>query len=231
MLIAITGNVGSGKSRVAAILAASLRCPTIDSDQVCRELLEPGRAGWRALRERWPDRFLGDDGLLDRQALRQAVFSEPEIRQGLEQILHPLVRDTVTRAASDPTCRPHMLVEVPLLFEVGWQDDFDALVTVYAGREMCLVRTMARDRVSRPHTEAILALQINPEAKAAMSDWVIDNSGIWSSTVLQVHWLVHQLRALDLPRRTTDVFARKKLDSPGDSTYKRGNGDRRSPAF
>lgn len=231
MLIAITGNVGSGKSGVAAILAGSLRCPTIDSDQVCRELLEPGQAGWQALTERWPDRFLGDDGQLDRKRLRQAVFSEPEVRLGLEQILHPLVREAVKTAAGSPACRPYLLVEVPLLFEVGWQDDFDAVVTIHAGAEVCLARTMARDQVPRPQAEAILALQIDPEQKAAMADFVVDNGGIWSCTVLQVHWLIRQLRALDLPRRTTDVFARKKLDSPGDSTYKRGNGDRRSPAF
>jgi len=194
MIIAITGAVGSGKSRVAAMLASALGCDCIDTDMICRQLLMPGQAGWLELKKRYLDRFFTDDEQLDRTSLREAAFAEESVRQELEEILHPRVRRLVANAAEHMRGQGHhLLVEVPLLFEVGWQQDFDRVVAVYAPTSVCGTRTSLRDGVPSQQAESILALQLSPEEKAKRADWVVNNAGIWAATVLQVSYLVRQL--------------------------------------
>lgn len=200
MRIAVTGTVGSGKSGVAAQLAAALRCDAVDTDQLCRNALGSGQPAWCELRARYPERFFAEDGSLDRVQLRQAVFADAALRLELEGILHPIVRDQVAaHARAALITRRHLLVEVPLLFEVGWQHDFEQVVAVYAPQEVCIERTVARDNASREQAASIVALQLSPEEKAAKADWVIDNGGIWAATVLQVSYLVRQLQSSCLP--------------------------------
>lgn len=199
MNIAITGTVGSGKSRVAAILTGMLPMQHVDTDILCRQLLLPDQPGWNDLKERWPERFFSTDGTLDRVRLREAVFTDPEIRESLESILHPRVRETVAafrrRAAAQ---EEHLLVEVPLLFETGWNQDFDYVVAVFAPSPCCVARTMMRDHVPHHQAESIVALQLSAEEKAKRADSVVDNSGIWAATVLQVSFLVRNLQRLGL---------------------------------
>lgn len=194
MNIAITGSVGSGKSGVAAILAGTLHIDSVDTDMLCRQLLLPGQPGWNDLKERWGERFFGTDGNLDRIRLREAVFAEPEVREGLENILHPRVREAVTtcrRIAAEN--RRHLLVEVPLLFETGWNLDFDYIVAVYAPVALCIARTIRRDNVPPHQAESIISLQLSAEEKALRADSVVDNSGIWAATVLQVSRLARNI--------------------------------------
>ncbi len=199
MNIAITGTVGSGKSRVTDILAGQLRIRPLDTDVLCRQLLEKGQPGWSDLIERWGDTFNDETGELDRVRLREIAFTDPEVRKGLEDILHTRVRERVaTHMQTSADVQIHQLVEVPLLFEAGWESDFDYVVTVYAPTDICLDRTVERDHVSREQAASILALQLSPEEKAERADSVIDNSGVWGATVLQVSLLSRKLRELGL---------------------------------
>ncbi|SHO50489.1 dephospho-CoA kinase [Desulfopila aestuarii] len=196
MIIAITGAVGSGKSRVAAMLASALSCDCIDTDMVCRQLLMPEQSGWFELKKQYADRFFADDGQLDRTMLREAVFADPTVRQDLEEILHPRVRQLVAKAAEDVAAKgKYLLVEVPLLFEVGWQEDFDCVVAVYAPTSVCGARTSQRDGVPHQQVESILSLQLSSEEKAKRADLVVNNGGIWAATVLQISHLVRQLES------------------------------------
>ncbi len=199
MNIAVTGSVGSGKSAVATMLANLLPASSLDTDAVCRRQLQPGQAGLLALRKRWPQRFFTAEGELDRVALREAVFSDADIRRSLEDILHPLARQEVrTRLQADVGSGTHLLVEIPLLFEVGWQDEFDRVVAVYAPVSVCVRRTSARDGVSPRQAEAILGAQMSPEEKAHRADFVVDNSGLWTATAAQVCCLARQLQRLGM---------------------------------
>lgn len=195
MNIALTGTIGSGKSSVTAILANALDAEIEDADQVCRQLLATGEAGWQALRQIWPESYFDTDGALDRRLVRETISADPQRRIELEDILHPLVRQVVSRTGD--LCRRvgrHLVVEVPLLFETGWHQDFDCSVVVYVPRDVALSRTMRRDGVSLAQTERILALQQSAEEKCDRADLVIDNSGNWLQTVLQVYRIAHALR-------------------------------------
>ncbi len=197
MNIAITGNVGSGKSGVAAILAGIMQIEAIDTDAICRDLLLQSQPGWIKVRQCWPQFF--QDEVLDRTLLREAVFSDPAIRQGLEDILHPLVRDIVLKCIQEAKKKKHsLLVEVPLLFEVGWSGDFDHVIAVYTDRDICIDRTVLRDNVPRKQAESILGLQMSAEEKADYADSVINNSGIWAATVFQAAHLGCRLQEVGL---------------------------------
>lgn len=197
MNIAITGSVGSGKSGVAGILAGYLQVDSIDTDGICRELLQHSQSGWSEVRRRWPQFFIDD--VLDRKLLREAVFEDRSVREELEDILHPLVRKKVLEAMQIAhKNNVSLLVEVPLLFEVGWKADFDHVVAVYATGDTSVERTVLRDGVPRKQAESILALQMSPEEKAEHADSVINNSGIWAATVLQVAHLGRHLQEVGL---------------------------------
>ncbi len=193
MLIGVTGSIGSGKSLVARLLGELLPAPVVSSDEICRSLLEKGEAGYRAFTATWGDRFLSQSGEIDRLLLRAAVFDNDDIRLQLEGILHPLVRQRLLDLKGEHALSSIIIAEVPLLFECGWQSDFDAVVCVVATREAALQRVVRRDSAERAEVETILKLQMDPAAKAKLSDWVVDNSTTVEQTTRQVAALVEPL--------------------------------------
>lgn len=195
MNIALTGGIGSGKSCVAGILGNALMVPVVSTDAICRNLLQPGALAWQAVRQKWQERFLCADGAINRPLLREAVFKDSDLRQALENILHPLVRSEVKMymSAAEKTGEG-LVVEVPLLFEVGWQADFDCTIAVYAPQAICLQRITRRDAVDIEQARGILAAQMDPDLKAAKADFVINNSGLWVQTAQQVYRLARQLK-------------------------------------
>jgi dephospho-CoA kinase len=196
MLIGVTGSIGSGKSLVARLLSELLPAPVVSSDEICRSLLEKGEAGYRAFTSIWGDRFLSQSGDIDRVLLRTAVFDNDDIRIQLEEILHPLVRQALLDLKRNIVPSTIHVAEVPLLFECGWQSDFDTIVCVVAEREVTLQRVVQRDSAQRSEVEKILKLQMDPAAKAEQSDWVVNNSGTVEQTTRQVTALVEQLGEL-----------------------------------
>lgn len=194
MNIALTGGIGSGKSCVAGILGNALMVSVVSTDAICRNLLQPDALAWQAVRQIWQERFLCADGAINRPLLREAVFKDSDLRQALENILHPLVRSEVKmRLSAAEKAGEGLIVEVPLLFEVGWHADFDCTIAVYAPQEICLQRITSRDAVDIEQAREILAAQMDPDLKAAKSDFVINNSGLWVQTAQQVYRLARQL--------------------------------------
>lgn len=195
MIVAITGGIGSGKSSVASYLVNQARAQYCDTDEFCRESLLKDHAGWQGVVQKWGSRFLDKDGNIDRPLLRKTIFDDSIIRSELENILHPLVKNYVAElGAASKSSGNLLVVEVPLLFEVGWQGHFDKVVTVDASKEGCVKRVMERDGVSEEETEKIIGAQMPLEEKANLSDYVIDNSGSWQATCEQVNVLLTRLR-------------------------------------
>lgn len=197
MLIGVTGGIGSGKSLVAQLLGELLPAAVFNSDEISRRLLRKGEAGYLQFVALWGNRFVDENGEIDRVLLRTAVFDQEEIRQELEQILHPLVRQELVSAKEQ--CEPDQILvaEVPLLFECGWQADFDKIVCVKVPAHQALARVITRDSARKAEVEKIMKLQMDQELKASKSDWTIDNSGTLKETSVQVAELaekIHRLR-------------------------------------
>lgn len=193
--VAVTGSIGTGKSTVSKILAAALAAELIDTDQVCRQQMEPGAEGFEQFRQVFGERFVQGDGTIDRELLRQETFADVQVRKNLENILHPIVRRHVAaRSRLLVDKKEILIVEVPLLYEVGWQDDFDACVVVYVPEKLCVQRINARDGIPSGLIRQILHAQIPIEKKLAYGHFIVDNSGTMVSTVQQVAWLAKKLR-------------------------------------
>lgn len=130
MLLGVTGTIGSGKSYVAARLGRLLGAPVLSADSICRELLEKDQPGYLAFLNQGGQAYLSQAGDIDRPRLRDAAFQDQGLRRILEEILHPLVRQRLTQARASLAPDTCMVAEVPLLFESGWQSDFDYIVCV-----------------------------------------------------------------------------------------------------
>jgi dephospho-CoA kinase len=183
-LIAITGGMGSGKSTVSRFWATHSGLPHIDIDEVCRGLLGPGEAGWQALRALLPSSFFTDSGALDRQGLRRALFADAALRREVNRCVHPLARERMHEMAG--RAEGTFLVDVPLLYEAGWLDEFAASVVVYARPQVCCRRLVARDSITEGEAAQSMAAQADLGEKALRADHVVDNSGCWLFTRLQV---------------------------------------------
>lgn len=194
MMIAVTGGIGSGKSTVAKILVTAVGGEYIDTDQVCRRLMERGGAGYQQFTERYGTAFLDSQGSIDRHKLRQAVFSNSSVKNDIENILHPLVRThlkTIKEKKHGPGNR--YIIEVPLLFEVGWQDDFDMSVLVYVPEDISCGRVVKRDQTSVESVRQIIASQISIEEKCKRADWVINNATTYVATVCQAAYVARNI--------------------------------------
>lgn len=190
MNIGVTGSIGAGKSFVAEILTELSGGVSIDTDQVCKELLMKNGPGYEGVVRKWGTRFLvKENSEIDRAKLRETIFHDSTIRKDLENILHPLVRENI-KIAKKKLHGKLLVVEIPLLFETGWHEDFDNSLLVVAEHEVCLKRVMDRDKVGIEHVEKILDVQMSTEEKRKLADYVIDNSGEPAETRKQVEKLL-----------------------------------------
>ncbi len=187
-IIAITGGIGSGKSKVCSHLAQLCQLPVVDLDRICRQLLVTGAPGWLALKERVDDHFFTVSGELDRVDFRKALFTDAELRSRVDALLHPLAQKKMVEQVSRHS--GPVLVEIPLLFEAGWQDDVQRIVVVYADPEVRNQRIVSRDNVSAEQARNEICAQYSLAEKALQAHHVIDNSGSWQETCLQLRHLV-----------------------------------------
>jgi dephospho-CoA kinase len=174
MRVGLTGGIGSGKTEVAGILE-QLGAFVIDTDELAREAVAPGSAGLAAIAARWPQAVR--DGELDRTALAEIVFADPQARERLNAIVHPIVRALAVK--QEERAAPGQLIVhvVPLLFETGYADMVDRSILVTAPLEERIGRVMLRDGVDEAHVRARIAAQIDPEIARERADYVIANDG------------------------------------------------------
>jgi dephospho-CoA kinase len=175
MRVALTGGIASGKSIVAAELAAR-GAIIIDADVLAREVVEPDTPALAAIIDRFGEQVVAG-GRLDRARLAQIVFADPLARRDLEQIVHPAVRARAAeleRAAGDAAIVVHV---IPLLVETGQQGDFDLVVTVDVDQETQIQRLVARNGFTRGEAESRIAAQAGREDRKIVADVVVDNTG------------------------------------------------------
>ncbi|MEM8952055.1 MAG: dephospho-CoA kinase, partial [Pseudomonadota bacterium] len=172
-ILGLTGSIAMGKSTASRIFE-SFGVPVFDADGAVHSLFVPGGAAVLPVLEAFPT--CGDTaGGIDRKALGQAVFNNPNALRRLERIVHPLVRATqrsflVKQAAAR---RPLVLMDVPLLYETGGNRLMDAVAVVSAPAFLQAQRVLRRPGMSRQRLEAILARQLPDREKRKRADFVI----------------------------------------------------------
>jgi dephospho-CoA kinase len=202
-IVGLSGGIGTGKSTVARLLTA-LGATVIDADAIVHELQAPGSPVLAEISEAFGDGVLDAGGALDRAALGAIVFRDPDARARLGAIMHPRVGAEMARRLAKARDADVKLVvlDIPLLFEGrkagaggAAQLAFDATVLVYAPEELQIERQLARDGCSREEALRRVRAQLPIEAKRAMADHVIDNSGSLGETEDQVRALYAELVA------------------------------------
>ncbi len=189
IIIGLTGNIGSGKSTVAAFLR-EMGYPVLDADLLAERARELKKAELKAL---FPEAFLGEE--LDRRRLAQLVFSDPQKLRALEELIHPEVRRLLEEELSRLEA-PLVFVEIPLLFEKGWEERLQGTILVAAPLEERLKRAMARSGLSREEVLARERAQMPEEEKRRRATWVLENRGSLEDLRAQVQALLGEIRAI-----------------------------------
>lgn len=172
--IGLTGGIASGKSTVAAELARR-GAVVVDADAIARAVVAAGSPGLARVREEFGEQVIGPDGEMDRAAVARLVFSDPEARERLNGIIHPLVRAEGRRLVEQAGPDAVVVQDVPLLVETGQASQYDLVLVILADAEERIAR-MVRDRgMSEDEARARIDAQATDEQRRAAADVVIVN--------------------------------------------------------
>lgn len=175
LLVALTGNYGMGKSAVLNMFG-KLGAYTIDADEVVASLLKEQKVIEQIREILGAEVFDPQDGL-DRKKVADAIFNDAALRASLENLLHPLVFDGIDAAITQREREDAIIVvEIPLLFERGYEKKFNRTITVFTDEATALAR-LEKKGIGRPEAMQRLRAQIPIRDKIRKSDFVIDNNG------------------------------------------------------
>ncbi|MBI1175619.1 MAG: dephospho-CoA kinase [Sideroxydans sp.] len=174
--VGLTGGIGSGKSTVADLFRAC-GATVIDSDQISHQLTQPAGTAIPAIRASFGADYINDRGALDRERMRQRVFSDSAAKQQLEAILHPLIRaEMLAQAAAHAA--PYLLLVVPLLLETAnYRGLVQRVLVVDCAEKRQIEHTMQRSKLNAQEVHAIMAHQLSRTERLCHADDVIHNDG------------------------------------------------------
>ena len=173
--IALTGGIGSGKTTVTDYFR-KLGVPVIDADETSHEVTQAGEPAVQKISDAFGDSVLDCDGNLDRTALRNIVFADPESRKLLESILHPEIRRRMNEAASR-TQSPYCLFSIPLLIETDQHTSYDRILVIEASEDRRRSWIQARSDLTQNEITAILSAQVSDEQRRRAADDLLMNDG------------------------------------------------------
>lgn len=177
--VGLTGGIASGKSTVARMIR-DRGVRVIDADAIARRLSEPGGSLYRAFAAHFSPAFFLPDGEMDRRRIAAAVFANPEERKWVDAAAHPLIKgEAEAEMREAERCGETIVVlDVPLLFEAGWDALVDETWLVYVPPAVQIARLMARNGYTEAEARARIAAQMALDAKCARADVVLDNAGM-----------------------------------------------------
>jgi dephospho-CoA kinase len=197
LVVGLTGGIASGKSTVSSMFQDA-GVPVICADELARDAVQPGSQALDEIRRTFGARVIDQEGGLDRVRMAELVFSDESKREALEHIIHPRVAEQKDRRIDALRHDGHRLaiVDVPLLYEKGWERQFDLIIVVYVPRIAQEQRLMQRDGMTRDEARSRLDAQMPIDDKKQKADRVVDNSDSLAHTRKQVDALLRELRVL-----------------------------------
>jgi len=175
-ILGVTGGIGSGKS-AATQWFESQGIQVVDADIVAREVVEKGQPALQKIQQTFGDWVLQPDGSLDRRALREYIFQNPEARQTLEKITHPAIRQSIIQQLQKPRSAYVILVS-PLLFETNQHELVNHTLLVDASEQTQIQRASQRDGQNQEQIQKIIAAQMPRERKRELANDVVFNDGL-----------------------------------------------------
>ncbi len=178
-IIGLTGGISCGKSAVADVLRRHFGATTLDIDTVTRWLLEPGGELFEAYVRHFGSYVVTREGTLNRRLIGEIIFNHPDEREWINSVAHPVLlqkaRDFLVECSEIGAGL--VVLEVPLLFEAGWEHLFDEIWAVYTKRQTQIWRLMSRDNLTRQQALARINAQMSTEELCARADVKIRNLG------------------------------------------------------
>jgi dephospho-CoA kinase len=196
MLIGLTGSIAAGKSAVSDFLRQQ-GAHIIDADALSRQAVLPGSQGAASIKEAFGGQFFDEQGELKRRALGDYIFANPQKRELLNSLLHPLIAQSALqqyREIQQKDPRTLVILDAPLLIEAGWHEWCQQVWVVIAPEEVRLERLMKRDNMSLAQAQRRLSSQMPQQEKLKYADAVIDNGGALENTYQQVLKLLSAYR-------------------------------------
>lgn len=185
--VGLTGNIGSGKSTVSEIFSA-LGIPVFHADEASKKFLDHPSV-MQEVASLFGQKVLSESGCINKRALATVVFNNPEALSSLNAILHPLVMQHARDWAGQHTGRKYIVFEAAIIFESGFEKEYDRIIYVTCPQETAITRVMKRDGVSREEVLRRLRFQWDDERKIKLSHYILHNDGASFLTprVLAIH--------------------------------------------
>ncbi|NWF76685.1 MAG: dephospho-CoA kinase [Nitrospirae bacterium] len=191
LVIGLTGNYGMGKSTVLPIFK-KLGALTVDTDKIVKRLLTR-KLILKKIRSVFGKEVFNDDGSLNREKIADLVFTDDTMRRYLEDILHPVVFDEIERYLKKRKNKYQIaIIEIPLLFERGYQDRFDQTIVIHT-KENVAIKRLENQGINRERALMRLRSQIPIELKIEKADYLIDNNGAIQNTKAQIKIIYEKL--------------------------------------
>lgn len=190
--LGLTGGIGSGKSTVAALLQKA-GATLIDADAISRNATGPGGAAIAPIKALFGADVVDTSGALDREAMRQRVFSDRAAKSQLEAIVHPIVRREVIRQTlhAEELKAPCIAYDIPLLTESGhWREMFHRIMVVDCTQATQITRVTERNGLTQEEILRVIANQASRAARLHVADMIIFNDGI---TINELEKQLHQI--------------------------------------
>ena len=187
-IIGLTGGISCGKSAVAESLRRYCKALTLDIDEVTHWLSEPGGELFEIYVRHFGKEILTCAGTLNKKAIGEIIFNNPAEREWINSVAHPILlnraRDFLVECCE--VGAGLVVVEVPLLFEAGWQHLFDEIWAVYTKRQLQIKRLMRRDQLTKEEALARINAQMTREEICSRADVVIRNVKGYNDTRIQI---------------------------------------------
>lgn len=193
----LTGGIATGKSTVAGFLEQA-GAVIVDADRIAHDLVRQGRPAWQAITDCFGTEILLPDGEIDRPRLGGIIFGNPEKRRLLDELVHPLVFEEMSRRVAEiSAAQPDAVIiqDIPLLMESGRHRELFPVIVAYIPEQLQLERLMTRNALSRDDALARIHSQMPIEKKRILADIVIDNSGSLELTQKRTVAVYHQLKS------------------------------------
>ena len=187
----LTGGIASGKT-IALQIFNEYGVETIDTDELARLVINPGTEGARNLAEAIGDQYFFG-GALDRQRLREDMYQSPALKQMVESVIHPLVRDALDQWIRGGSKSPYQILCSPLLIETKQHETLDGVIVIDTPEPIQIARGVRRDSCSEDTLQKIIASQLPRHARLENATFVVDNSGDLKSLAQQIHTLHENL--------------------------------------
>ena len=186
--VGLTGGIASGKSTISRLFS-DLGITVIDTDIISHQLMQINQAAYIQAKQHFGIDILNEDGSIQRSILRQIIFDQPQQKEWLEKMIHPLIRQETVEQINNVASGDYVLIVVPLMFETGFNQLVDHVIAIDCPAETQLKRLLERDKIDSQLSKKMIAAQMDNQSRLSKADSILQNSDNRNrrQDVLQIH--------------------------------------------